>query len=94
MDGRWQVIIRGQTIDPLVRDFERLFNTRVLDTARSKEKKRRLKLEREGGGGTEKETDRRGRKGESFDDGAERGIIMDQENVAALLRECKGARRR
>lgn len=54
MDGRWQVIIRGQTIDPLVRDFERLFNTRVLDTARREKKKKRLKLEREGGGGTER----------------------------------------
>lgn len=56
VDGRWQVIIRGQTIDPLVRDFERLFNTRVLDTARREKKKDSNWKEREVEGQKEKLT--------------------------------------
>lgn len=67
-DARWQVIIRGQTIDLLVREFERPFNTSALDTVRRKKGPNRKK----GGGGiggrqkTERETDNRGRKQEKF----------------------------
>ena len=40
-DGRQRVIIRGLTIDPLVRSFEGLFNTGALDTVEGREKEER-----------------------------------------------------
>lgn len=69
-DGRWSVIIRGQTIDPLVRGFERLFNTGALDTVRRKKDPNRKKGVGGGSGGRqrqERETDSRGRKQEKFE---------------------------
>ncbi|TNN64879.1 hypothetical protein EYF80_024877 [Liparis tanakae] len=95
-DGRRDVIIRGPTIDPLVRGFERLFNTSVLDTVRRGEEiqieERKQEEEVEGGRDRKRNRQRRKKTGKVRMTGQNKALKTEREhNGIAMVRKLKRA---